>query len=104
MSAQQGLRRLGSILPHGKTLPEEQWRARHRALVWLLWAPVMALPVVALLYGMSLGQALLAGAVVAVFGVLAELGPGGRRAGAPGVGFGLVACSGGPRPPNRGPD
>src|SRR3954451_2737875 len=93
MSAQQGLRRLGSILPHGKTLPEEQWRARHRALVWLLWAHVMALPVVALLYGMSLGQALLAGAVVAVFGVLAELGPGGRRARALVGGFGLLTCS-----------
>jgi PAS domain S-box-containing protein len=93
MSAQHGLRRLGSILPHGKTLPEEQWRARHRALVWLLWAHVVALPVVALLYGRSLGDALLEGAVVAVFGVLAELGLGGRRARALVVVFGLLTCS-----------
>jgi len=93
MSAQQGSRRLGSILPHGKTLPEEQWRARHRALVWLLWAHVVALPVVALLYGMSLAHSLLEGAVVAVFGVLAELGLGGRRARALVVVFGLLTCS-----------
>jgi len=93
MSALQGLRRLGSVLPHGKTLPEEEWRARHRALVWLLWAHVVALPVVALLYGMSLGHALLEGAVVAVFGVLAELGLGGRRARALVVVFGLLTCS-----------
>src|SRR3954464_7987528 len=93
MSAQQGSRRLGSILPHGKTLPEEQWRARHRALVWLLWAHVVALPVVALLYGTSLAHSLLEGAVVAVFGVLAELGLGGRRARALVVVFGLLTCS-----------
>ena len=93
MSAQRGLRRLGSVLPHGKTLPDEQWRARHRALVWLLWAHVVALPVVALLYGMSLPHALLEGAVVAVFGVVAELGLGGRRARALVVVFGLLTCS-----------
>ncbi len=93
MSAQRGLRRLGSILPHGKTLPEEQWRARHRALVWLLWAHVVALPIVALLYGMALPHALLEGAVVAVFGVVAELGLGGRRARALVVVFGLLTCS-----------
>ncbi len=93
MSAQRGLRRLGSVLPHGKTLPDEQWRARHRALVWLLWAHVVALPVVALLYGMSLPRALLDGAIVAVFGVVAELGLGGRRARALVVVFGLLTCS-----------
>jgi PAS domain S-box-containing protein len=88
-----GLRRLGSMLPHGKTLPEEQWRARHRALVWLLWAHVAGLPVVALLYGMSVPRALLDGAVLAVFGVLAELRIGGHRARALVVVFGLLTCS-----------
>src|SRR5689334_2607192 len=46
MSAQQGLRRLGS------SLPEDRWQARHRALMWAL---VAALPVIALLFGASLG-------------------------------------------------
>ena len=93
MSAQQGLRRLGSILPHGKTLPEEEWRARHRALVWLLWAHVVGLPIVALLYGFSLPHALLEGSVVAAFGVCAELRVGNRRAQALVVMFGLLTCS-----------
>jgi PAS domain S-box-containing protein len=48
MRAVQGLRRLGS------SLPEDHWQARHRALTWLLWALVVALPLVALLSGMSL--------------------------------------------------
>jgi PAS domain S-box-containing protein len=93
MSAQQGLRRLGSILPHGKTLPEEEWRARHRALRWLLWAHVVALPIVALLYGFSLGHALLEGSVVAAFGICAELRVGNRRAQELVVVFGLLTCS-----------
>jgi PAS domain S-box-containing protein len=93
MSAQQGLRRLGSVLPHGKTLPEEEWRARHRALRWLLWAHVVALPIVALLYGFSLGHAVLEGSVVAVFGVCAELRVGNRRSQELVVVFGLLTCS-----------
>jgi hypothetical protein len=67
------LRRLGAVLPHGKTLPEEQWRARHHGLVLLLWAHVVALPIVALLYGFSLGHSLLEGSGIAAFGVLALL-------------------------------
>ena len=93
MSAQQGLRRLGSVLPQGKTLPEAQWRARHRALVWLLWAHVAGLPIVALLYGFSLTHALLEGSVVAAFGVCAELRVGNRRAQELVVVFGLLTCS-----------
>ena len=33
-------RHLGAQLPHGRTLPEGEWRARHRVLLWLLWAHV----------------------------------------------------------------
>jgi PAS domain S-box-containing protein len=87
------LRRLGSALPRGKTLPKAQWRARHRALVWLLWAHAVGLPVVALLYGAPLLEALADGAVIAVFGVLAELRLGGRRAQELVVVFGLLTCS-----------
>jgi PAS domain S-box-containing protein len=87
------LRRLGSVLPHGKTLPEEQWRARHRGLVWLLWAHVVALPVVALLYGFSLGHSLREGTGIAAFGVVALLRVGGRRAQSLVVALGLLTCS-----------
>src|SRR3954468_23623042 len=89
----EGAGRLGAGLPHGRTLPEEQWRARHRALVWLLWAHVVALPVVALIYGFPLGHALLEGAIVAVFGVVALLGVGDRRVRSVVVALGLLTCS-----------
>jgi PAS domain S-box-containing protein len=87
------LRRLGSVLPHGKTLPEKQWRARHRGLVWLLWSHVVALPVVALLYGFSLGHSVLEGAGIAAFGVVALLRIGSRRAQSLIVALGLLTCS-----------
>jgi signal transduction histidine kinase len=87
------LQRLGAVLPHGRTLPAEQWRARHRALVWLLWAHVIGLPVVALLYGRGAGAALVDGAIVAVFAVAASVRLGGRRARSVVVALGLLTCS-----------
>src|SRR3954452_3522144 len=87
------LQRLGAVLPHGRTLPADQWRARHRALVWLLWAHVVALPVVALLYGHGAGTALVDGAIVAVFAAAASLPVGGRRARSVIVALGLLTCS-----------
>jgi PAS domain S-box-containing protein len=89
----EGVRRLEAILPHGKSLPEEQWRTRHRALVWLLWAHAVVLPIVALLHGMPLLHALACGGVIAAFGVLAELKLGGRRTRSLVVVFGLLTCS-----------
>jgi PAS domain S-box-containing protein len=86
-------RRLGAAFPHGRTLPEAHWRARHRGLIWLLWAHVVALPVVALLYGDGLGAALLDGTIVAAFAVLATLRLGSQRAQSLVVTFGLLTCS-----------
>ena len=59
-------RHVGAALPHGRTLPEAQWESRHRALRWLLWAHVAAIPVIALLLDQGLGQALLDCATVGV--------------------------------------
>ena len=86
-------RHLGAALPHGRTLPEATWQARHRGLKWLLWAHVAGLPIVALLYGLSLGDALLHGAAIAVFAVVAELRIGGHRPQALVVALGLLSCS-----------
>jgi PAS domain S-box-containing protein len=87
------LRRLGPVLPRGTTLPQAQWQSRHRALLRLLWAHAAGLPIVALLYGAPVLEALADGAAVAVFGVLAELKLGGRRARELVVVFGLLTCS-----------
>ena len=51
------------------TLPEAQWRTRHRALLWLLWAHVAAMPVISLLFDQGPAQAALDCATVGVFAV-----------------------------------
>jgi PAS domain S-box-containing protein len=86
-------RHVGAALPHGRTLPEGEWRSRHRVLLWLLWAHVAAMPVISLLYHQGVGQALLDGATVGVFAVLAQLRLGGRRAQSLIVTIGLLSCS-----------
>jgi PAS domain S-box-containing protein len=95
--AERGLRdagrRLVAALPNGRTLPEEQWRSRQRGLIWLLWAHVVALPIVAALYGLGFWDCIASGAVIAAFGVLAELRLGGRRAQSEVVVLGLLTCS-----------
>jgi PAS domain S-box-containing protein len=84
---------LANALPHGRSLPEAQWEARHRGMRWLLWAHVPALALVALAYGMSAGHALLESAVVAAFALAAQVARGSRRARSLPVVFGLLVCS-----------
>lgn len=44
-----GIRRACSravqALPGGQTLPDREWASRHRAMLWILWAHVIGLPV-----------------------------------------------------------
>jgi hypothetical protein len=85
-----GIRR---VLPRGRTLPEEVWGRRHRALVLILWAHVIGLPPFALSQGLTV-RASLTGVVpivlAAVAGSLAELG---RRWRSVAVVFGLLTSS-----------
>lgn len=87
------LRHLGAALPHGRTLPESQWRGRHRGLRWLLWAHVVAVPLISLLYDQGIGQAALDGVTVGVFAVLAQVEVGGRRTQSLIVTLGLLSSS-----------
>jgi diguanylate cyclase (GGDEF)-like protein len=45
----RALRALTTWLPRGQTLPEQAWRARHRAVTWLLLAHAVAFAVVGLM-------------------------------------------------------
>ncbi len=45
------LKRIVAALPHGRSLPEEEWRRRHRAIVWLVWIQAGGLVVFALALG-----------------------------------------------------
>jgi PAS domain S-box-containing protein len=80
-------------LPHGRTLPEDRWRPRHRAMLALLWAQAAALPLVALAYGIAVPHALAEGAVVAAFALVASLGVGDRRMLTATVSLGLLTSS-----------
>ena len=88
-----GMRKVGGYLPQGRTLPEATWRRRHAGMVALLWAQVFVLPIVGLFYDYSIPHALLEGGIIAVFGILALLRPGGRRLQSVIVALGLLTCS-----------
>ncbi|HEY2636332.1 MAG TPA: PAS domain S-box protein, partial [Solirubrobacteraceae bacterium] len=85
--------RLRRALPAGRTLPEAEWRRRHRAIVIFLWANVPALAVYGLARGRSVGTVVALVGVVAVFGVLALLPSGSRRARAAAVSVGLLTAT-----------
>src|SRR4051812_36736672 len=87
------VRHLGAALPHGRTLPEAEWRARHRVLLWLLWAHAVAMPVVSLMFDQGPAQAALDFATVALWALLAQLRLGGRRVQSLIVTIGLLSSS-----------
>src|SRR5918998_5284358 len=80
-------------LPRGRTLPDERWAGRHHGMVVLLWAHVVALPLVALAYGMGVLHALGEGGAVAAFALAASLGIGDRRTRTIVVSLGLLTSS-----------
>ena len=89
----EAARHLGAVLPHGQSLPEREWQARQKILRLLLWAHVVALPIVTLLYGQGPGQAALDLITPSFFAITAQLKLGGRRAQSLIVTVGLLSCS-----------
>ncbi len=89
----EAARHLGAVLPHGQSLPEWEWQSRQKILRLLLWAHVVALPIVTLLYDQGPGQAALDLITPSFFAVAAQLKLGGRRAQSLIVTVGLLSCS-----------
>jgi PAS domain S-box-containing protein len=89
----EAARHLGAVLPHGQSLPEWEWQTRQKILRLLLWAHVVALPIVTLLYDQGLGQAALDLITPSFFAIGAQLKLGGRRAQSLIVTVGLLSCS-----------
>jgi diguanylate cyclase (GGDEF)-like protein/PAS domain S-box-containing protein len=81
------------VLPRGQTLPADAWASRHRAMLWILWAHVLALPAFSLLRGSDLGAALASVLPIALAGGAATLERAGRRARSVAVVFGLLTAS-----------
>src|SRR3954471_25006151 len=86
-------RHLGAVVPHGDELPASQWQSRHDALVWLLRAHIPVIFVLSLGFDQGFWQAMLDGATVTFFAVLALIPLSGRRARAFIVTVGLLSCS-----------
>jgi diguanylate cyclase (GGDEF)-like protein/PAS domain S-box-containing protein len=80
-------------VPRGRTLPEEAWQVRHRAMLFILWAHVVALPVFSILEGFGLGVSVGSVAPIALAGVAGMLRSPGRRARSIAVVFGLLTSS-----------
>ncbi|MDQ3951444.1 MAG: hypothetical protein M3279_00555 [Actinomycetota bacterium] len=87
------LPRLREALPHGRALPETLWRARHRAIVLLLWAHVPALALLGLVRGVAAWHVLLETGIVGACAVLASWRILDRPARAAVATFGLFTCS-----------
>jgi signal transduction histidine kinase len=86
------LSRVRGTLPQGRSLPDDVWRGRHRAILLILWLHVPALTVLAMLFGAGPGDA--SGVVmVATAAALATLSWGGRRWRSAVATVGLLAAS-----------
>ena len=90
------VRSLGEALPRGRSLPDDVWRRRHRALLALLALHPFLLALVALVQGFELAHALTEAGVVAVI-ALAAAGVtrrgSSRKLSAGLVSFGLITSS-----------
>ncbi|MFL6272895.1 MAG: hypothetical protein ACJ75A_22705, partial [Actinomycetes bacterium] len=76
--ALQLLSRVRGTLPQGRSLPDEVWRSRHRAILLILWLHVPALAILVVRYGDG-PDATGGVVVVATAAALATASWGGRR-------------------------
>jgi diguanylate cyclase (GGDEF)-like protein/PAS domain S-box-containing protein len=86
-------RPLTTWLPRGKTLPPDVWAQRHRVLVLLVWAHVVALPLFGLTRGYGVLHVVIDATPVAVFGAAAMVTTRSQRFRASMVSLGLLTSS-----------
>jgi diguanylate cyclase (GGDEF)-like protein/PAS domain S-box-containing protein len=87
------LTRIRHALPRGQTLPEEAWERRHKAMLWILWAHVVVLPLFSFFRGVELEICIGSAAPIALAAVAGTLRAVGRRARSVAVVFGLLTAS-----------
>ena len=85
--------RVRHVLPRGRTLPDDAWRKRHRALSVLLWLHALLLPVFAGVQGYNALHALGEGSVLALIAFAAYALRHRRRGAATLISLGLVTSS-----------
>jgi diguanylate cyclase (GGDEF)-like protein len=84
---------LRHVLPQGRTLPDDVWRRRHRALLALLWAHAAGLPLFGILQGYGIAHTFAHGSVLAAAAILATLMSGKRKIAGALVSLGLITSS-----------
>src|SRR5574341_1903156 len=62
------------LIPEGRAIPENEWRARHRGILMLIWLHVLGLPAFGLFQGFGVVQSLGEGFVLAAIAVAATWG------------------------------
>jgi diguanylate cyclase (GGDEF)-like protein/PAS domain S-box-containing protein len=91
------IRRLARLLidalPTGQTLPDSEWASRHRAMVWILWAHVVGLPVFLLAQGFGLWGSFRPILPLLVAAGVASSRQAGRRGRSVAVALGLLTAS-----------
>jgi diguanylate cyclase (GGDEF)-like protein/PAS domain S-box-containing protein len=87
------LTRLRHALPQGQTLPQHVWRRRHRALLGLLWAHAVGLPLFGMAQGYGVAHSALEGLAIAGFAGAATLSGRRQRLAAALVSIGLATSS-----------
>ena len=77
----------------GRTLTEQEWRARHRAILNLIWLHAIGLSAFGLYQGFPVVQSLGEGLLIAVIGLVASWNRVGRRTRSAIAGIGLMISS-----------
>jgi signal transduction histidine kinase len=86
--------RLRAALPRGNSLPDAEWRRRHRLLLVVLWLHVVALPLFGLAMGVAPARCLLWAGVIAAAAVLCTVERNHRRWWVSAtMSLGLLTCS-----------
>ena len=85
--------RVDRLIPRGRTLSDERWARRHRAMVLLLALHAVVVPVLAIARGTAVGHALLETAALALLTGLACVPSLGRRPQAALATLGLLSAS-----------
>ena len=87
------LGRLRALLPQGRVLPDEVWRSRHRAILVLLWANAVFVPIFGIIRGYDPAHIALESLVVPTAGIFASSRLLDQRARTAAASLGLLSAS-----------
>ncbi len=82
-----------SLLPEGRTLPQDLWTRRHRGVLALLWAHAVLIPVFAHVRGFDLPHTIAEASIVPMTALLAGSSARSRRLRSAAASVGLLSCS-----------